>query len=569
MRFPFVLILGSFLFSVGCEPSPRGHVVAHMDDVESYINERPDSALAVLERLDPSCFRSDRKQAKYYLLKAIAQDKAYVDSGLLVNEMEKAATYYASHGNSASQMQAYYYLADQQKDADDYIEAAVNFTRAFELAEEQDDFFISGMAARNLSTIYCSVYNYIQALDYAQRSVKAFIRAEKPSHVLHARLLVADGLYNCGRFDECIEVCDSLIATARQVGNIGLLSDVLSTSASAFVKKTQPDSAICRLKKVEQYYPLSAKQKAVYAWALCLKGYYEQADSVLKDAYRQVDNRQDSLKIIPWEAKISEATGDYRSSSRLLKQMLDGTDEQILMSIPQAVERAQSQYYKLQQVDLKQEIRQNRGRTHAFILTAVLIITFLLLLLRLRRSRAEQHSKEQLIRLEEKDRAFQELSRKLSLYGSTVEETLDFGFSVLNQLSEAYYHPNTAQENTFRDIVGRYVSNISSRKHLGESIEQNINIIHDNVISKLRTEVPALKDKDIKLFSLYLFGFSYKAINAFFPGSSSLNTSYSQVFRLKRKIENSGSANAAFFLSFLENRPTNGQTNAGKITTSK
>ncbi len=561
MRFPFVLILGSFLFSVGCEPSPRGYLASHMDDVESYINERPDSALAVLERLDPSCFRSDRKQARYYLLKAIAQDKAYVDSGLLVNEMEKAATYYASHGNSTSQMQAYYYLADQQKDAGRHMEAAVNFSRALELAEEHENHFISGMSAGNLSTIFCSVYNYTQALDYARRSVDAFMRAGKPNHVMYARLQVADGLYNCGRFDECIASCDSLIAVARLGGNSGLLADILSTSASAYVKKEMPDSTICRLEEVERYYPLSAKQRAVYAWALCLDKQYDRAGIMLKDAYRLAASRQDSLIIAPWDARISERTNDYQRSTRLFKLMLDGTDEQILMSIPQAVERAQSQYYKLQQTVLRQEIRQNKGITMAIMLIAVLIITSLLLLLRLRRIRAEQYRREQHIRLEEKEQACLELSRKLSLYGSTVEETLDFGFGVLNQLSEAYFHPNTAQENSFRDIISNYVSDISSRKHLGEAIERNINIIHDDVISKLRKEVPVLKDKDIKLFSLYLFGFSYKAISAFSPGSSSLNTSYSQVFRLKKKIENSGSPNTSFFLSFLENRPTNGKTN--------
>ena len=268
--------------------------------------------------------------------------------------------------------------------------------------------------------------------------------------------------------------------------------------------------------------------------------------------------------MFPWEARIADAVGNSRRSARLLKEMLDDTNEQIHLSIPQAIEHAQAQYYKRQQTSLIQKIRQNREIALVFFSVVVLIILSLLLLLRIRKMQAEQRSREQRIRLEEKDRAYQELSRKLALYGSTVEETLDFGFSVLNQLSDAYYHPNTAQERTFRDIIGRYVSDISSRKQLGESIEQNINIIHNDVISKLRKEIPSLKEKDIKLFSLYLFGFSYKAINAFFPGASSLNTSYSQVFRLKRKIEKSGSSETAFFLSFLENRPSYGQKDVQK-----
>ena len=565
LRFQFYTISATLLLLLSaCGPVPRQRVAATLADVESYINDRPDSALAVLEQLDSSCLHSARQRAKYCLLLAIAHDKTYQDEGALVSEMESTASYYAVSGNPARQMLAYYYLADQQNDAGNQIEAAVNFTRAFDLAEEQGNYFFSGMAARNLSDIYCSVYNYAQALNYAQRSVDSFTMAEKPDHILYAKLLLANGYYNYGQFDECIALCDSLIFAARQVGNNGLLVDALSSSAGAYIQKEIPDSTISRLNEAQKYYPLSVKQQAIYAWALCLNKQYKQAETFLKEAYLSAFNKKDSLQVFPWEARIADAVGDSRRSARLLKEMLDDTNEQIHLSIPQAIEHAQAQYYKRQQTSLIQKIRQNREIALAFFSVAVLIILSLLLLLRIRKMQAEQRSREQRIRLEEKDRAYQELSRKLALYGSTVEETLDFGFSVLNQLSDAYYHPNTAQERTFRDIIGRYVSDISSRKQLGESIEQNINIIHDDVISKLRKEIPSLKEKDIKLFSLYLFGFSYKAINAFFPGASSLNTSYSQVFRLKRKIEKSGSSETAFFLSFLENRPSYGQKDVQK-----
>lgn len=47
-----VLSVILFLSLTACGPAPGRHVAATLDDVESYINERPDSALAVLRALD-------------------------------------------------------------------------------------------------------------------------------------------------------------------------------------------------------------------------------------------------------------------------------------------------------------------------------------------------------------------------------------------------------------------------------------------------------------------------------------------------------------------------------------
>ena len=50
-----------------------------LTDVESYIEERPDSALVVLERIDVSVLASDEERAKHALLLSMAMDKNYID----------------------------------------------------------------------------------------------------------------------------------------------------------------------------------------------------------------------------------------------------------------------------------------------------------------------------------------------------------------------------------------------------------------------------------------------------------------------------------------------------------
>ena len=547
-------LLTLLLLSAACGPTPRQHTAAMLDDVETYINDRPDSALAVLRGVDTTRIHSDRGFAKYYLLLGIALDKNNVDDGAFIPQLTRSANWFAAHGSPMDQIRAYYYLGDQQKDAGAISEASVNFSRALDLAEKQQDYFFAGMAARNLSDLFRLSFDYPQALEYAQKSVAAFKAAEMPAHTLYSQLMLASGYHNIGHFKECLSLCDSLLNERSTYQDKAILCKILACSASAFIHEDppQPDSTLSRFHQLQRYSKLSVQDQAIYAWAQFLSGDARDASAALKQAYALANSRQDSVLVMPWDARIAEKMKDSGRLTRLQRTLLDYTNQQVQASILRTVDRSRAEYYQQQEINLTHTMEQEQSKAIIVLFAALIVIACLIFSLRMRKIRAQQHAREQQARLDEQTKANAILSNKLNLYGTTVEETLDFGFDVLNRLSDAYYHPNTAKEPVFREIIEKYITDISSRTRLGDSIETNINIIHDDVLSKLREEVPDLKEEDIKLFSFCVFGFSYKAINAFYPKSTSLNTSYSRVFRLRKAIEKSGSKYTQFFLSFLE-----------------
>ena len=64
-----VLFLCFLVLLVACGPVSRSNVKAALDDVESYINDRPDSALAVLRGLDSTAvIRRPAQRARAALL---------------------------------------------------------------------------------------------------------------------------------------------------------------------------------------------------------------------------------------------------------------------------------------------------------------------------------------------------------------------------------------------------------------------------------------------------------------------------------------------------------------------
>lgn len=95
-RFVIIFLLMSFLL-VSCD---NRQAKALLKDVESYIQERPDSALQVLEMVDSSNLNTKSLRAHYSLLFAMALDKNYIYNqtvtitGRVVNGVPKVGTMY-------------------------------------------------------------------------------------------------------------------------------------------------------------------------------------------------------------------------------------------------------------------------------------------------------------------------------------------------------------------------------------------------------------------------------------------------------------------------------------------
>ena len=72
----FILVLFPLsVLTFACSPGHWGKSGALMDDVETFITDRPDSALAMLDRVDPTTLTNRALQARYSLLRVMAMYK--------------------------------------------------------------------------------------------------------------------------------------------------------------------------------------------------------------------------------------------------------------------------------------------------------------------------------------------------------------------------------------------------------------------------------------------------------------------------------------------------------------
>ena len=548
--------MSATLLLAACGPAPRQRTVAVLDDVETYINERPDSALAVLTAVDTTSLTTRALRARYFLLKSVALDKNYIDDGSFLAEMETAAEWYALHGTMEERARAWFYFADQQKDADDIAEAAVNFSRALGLAEKGEDWFLAGMCARNMSDIYRSGFDYRRSLEYARKSVVYFSQAEAPAHVLYARLMLAEDYYNNGYSDICLNLCDSLQVEAASAGNSGVLADSYFTAAMVYIHKTPPqyDSTLILLDKTAKLYPLSVQQQALYAWSLYLKGDKLTAREMIISAQNAARTSKDSLYVLPWEARIAREAGDMEQYVALQEDIIEKTDAFTRNTILRSVDRAQAQYYRQQEMFLSQRIQRNRLYGFVFSLLFVLLIIFLLCVAQMRKTKLEAE-KSRILELYsnlEKEAAAQE-SRSAAMsddFSSRLEDLrLQLGRERLDRLRRGgRYSYWMWMEQNGRSSDAHIINGL--RKEFQEvcalekdtrALERRLNADLDGIVSHLKADLGIREHTEDEKFLCYWLIDLKPDMIAELLGISN-NYVYVKTHRLEKRIRDLGKA---------------------------
>ena len=109
-----------------------------LTQVESYIEERPDSALVVLQDINNEELTNDEEQAKHALLLSMALDKNYIDkTGFEV--LQPAIDYYKNNGTTTEQMLTLFYQGQIHRINSQYAQALACFGEAIKIDENSKD----------------------------------------------------------------------------------------------------------------------------------------------------------------------------------------------------------------------------------------------------------------------------------------------------------------------------------------------------------------------------------------------------------------------------------------------
>ena len=156
-------------------------IIRQLDDVGSYINEYPDSALSVLDSLYTTGMQGREANAQFALLYSMALDKSYIDAtdDSLINI---AVDWYRKHGTADERLKSYYYQGRVYQNSGDNEAAMGSFVRA-EAASGNEKNETKGLLYTAMSGIYIQIFDFVKAELYNNRAKECYLLAEIPTNM--------------------------------------------------------------------------------------------------------------------------------------------------------------------------------------------------------------------------------------------------------------------------------------------------------------------------------------------------------------------------------------------------
>ncbi len=303
----FLSLVGALLLAA-CGPASRTDAL--LDDVESYINEAPDSARAVLRAMDAGVLQTKRLRARYSLLRTMAQDKCYDD--ITVPGLLDDAAWFEHHGTPDEQLKYWMYLGRIQQTKGQHNEAAVSFSLAESYTGMAQDKHTIGLLYLAIQSIYEGVFNQAKAQEYSEKAIELFKQIDDPltgpSLGMLARVYLdqqkwtqADSVYQ-----EAIPYFEVVPALAPSY-----LSDY--AQMKVLQPKKDPDGAIALLDRyLELTGSFTVQEVGAYAYALELLGRRKASDAYISEL-RKVSG-EDSYAARVWLVRIDVARDDFKAA---------------------------------------------------------------------------------------------------------------------------------------------------------------------------------------------------------------------------------------------------------------
>lgn len=185
--------------------------LTRLNDIASYLDDRPDSALAELKSIDTLTLKSKASKAKYSVLLAAALDKNdFITTDTRI--VEPAVDYYDRHGSPEDRLKAYMYLGTAQFNNEDYSNAIVSYYKAVESVPEVDNQKLVGILYSRIAMSYSKTEDYSQEAEFIDKSIECFHSCENTVFENWSRLKKAYNLIAQKKWDSADSLYQVLLS---------------------------------------------------------------------------------------------------------------------------------------------------------------------------------------------------------------------------------------------------------------------------------------------------------------------------------------------------------------------
>lgn len=550
----FILILLCCAVLAGC--SSNAEVRTALLQADAYMQEAPDSALRILERIDPAGIRGKQVRAEYALLYSMALDKNYifVESDSLIRI---ARDFYRHSGDLRRRFLSNYYYGLVLHNRNENSEALVNCLAIEKDALALNDPYYSGMLYNEISDIYTSQYDYVNSLKYARKSFENYCKAGKKHHSAYALYNIGDAYENLGQPDSAKRYFLSSLEISESLRDTAMVAYTLASLALAHMSDNDAEAAAAALWKIRSRWH-TAWSHSEYALMATVHRKMNRPDSTLY-YLKQAESLTPSDPLS--QALLNNTAASVHFDNGAYKQAAEEYRHCALVqdSLCRSVLRQSYVSLHLDYIEQRQRVaesallaaNQRMRLIVALAVVSVLLIGYVAYINWRKRQRTEAYYLDAIEDIQDIQCATQILQLKLETSkesdAARMRKLIKERFGIVNELATTYYErqgPNEQKAifNKVKALLNSYASD-NKRK---QEIEEVVNACYDNIMVKVRQELPALKEEELDLLRYVYAGFPLRVIGVF--TGDSINYTAVKKSRLKAKIANSDAPSKDWFV---------------------
>ena len=521
-----------------------------LDDVETYINDSPDSALNVLSAIDYSSLRGGADRNHYTLLLAQAKDKCYIDE-TDDSLMTIAVEYYQKKNNPHKLFKAYYYIGRIQENAGKYGEAMLSYLKAEQIIDEVDDLFQKGLLYAHIGKLYKINYDFQASLVALNKALEYYIVGEKIAHQYYTK-------YDIGHTYRCMKKYDVASAYMIETMEWAFENSQYSFCSTVF------DSLCFMYLLTEDRDALTVLYDSKFAKVKSTSLYQELADVYIKtrtdiSAFSEVfknawDNAvciEDSTSILHQEYRFYKFIGDYDKSLSSHEQLLNLQDSLVRTALQKPMTEIQTKYFqaKAENLSLTQ-----KNHLVLFVLVIVLLILFSALIIFRIKSILKRKSIEienYIALADDLNSTLNNKTGEMAIMSAQVSDLFSRQYKLLDELCKVYYetHGSSKDKEAIYKKVKSEIEGLSRDKKCISDLEVIVNTHKQDIMILIRKEMPILTEMDFRLLCYLIAGFSAKTISVL-TGDSTGNI-YVKKSRFKKMLLEQNTKESTKILSYL------------------
>ena len=532
-RFVIIFLLMSFLL-VSCD---NRQTKSLLQDVETYIQERPDSALRVLRKVDSLTLNTKSLRARYSLLFAMALDKNYIDTTAL-SILEPTVAYYERLGSPQDKMLSCYYLGRIYANRKDYPNAVIFYSQALR-ESSADDYYHKGLAYEALANAYSASFNTEEELRNAILAHDCFDKIRDKNLAL-SRYKIAQAYHNNEQFDLADSLYSSVYSGLDSTSKLAFYA--MEDQVSNDLQREGPD--VERDLRLLEYVAehrgnLTLTSYYEYAYLLLLIGNKSTAENILS----QLSEIDESVETMEIRYRIAKYEEHDKEALTLLKGLLLYQNDVVKKQLAQSVFKAQSDYYRLT-AEVSEQKSTIANQRSVIILIASLMMAGLLYIVFMKRKTALIREKDRLAQAveeserlletvrnrakqekEERDKDIFDLKSHNERERDKIKELREMyvalyqkRFSEIGKYYDAAssHRLESIKEKAYHDVISStqaLFEEIASGSEGQKKFEARINADLDDIVSKIRSDFPKLKDDDIRFICYLIVGFDTSTIS--------------------------------------------------------